>query len=343
MTTMYAIAKIADVSIATVSRYLNSTGYVSIETGKRIESACVQLGYSYSVHKRKKEQSNKLNTIGVIISDFGNIFFADAIEEIGKIAHDHGKDVIICDSRQDSNIEMRYIDMLQSKVGGLIIAPVNQIALYNGAVLKDINDHKFPVVLLDGDFSNVHLDGIFTDGYRSAYEAVSTLIKLNHKNIVCVSGPTTCRPGLERLNGYMQALKDNGIPIREDFILYADFDTVKAYRLVKNLCDKNRDFTAVFSANIYMGLGVLKAFDVLDLKIPEDIAFLTFDDFPTFDFQKNNYSVIKNPGSDAGREAALLLMDRMNSGKNKRSAAVKRITLSADLLLRGSEQFPTKF
>ena len=342
MATIHDIAKRAGVSTATVSRYLNSSGYVSRETGKEIDLACSELGYSVKKYKRRDKHGDRSNVIGVIFAEYDNCFFANAIKAIEKIADEHGKEVIICDSRERPEVEIRNIETLKTRVGGLIIVPVSQMVSYNATYLKEINDMRMPVVLLDRDITEAHLDGVFVDGYSGAYEGLSGLVAQGHKNIAILSGPTTSKPGLERLNGYLQVLKDNNIPIREEFILFADFDNEKSYRLTKKLLQRRftEPVTAIFTANINMGLGALRAIDECGLRVPDDIAFLTFDDFPTFNFHHLNYSVVENPGYHAGEEAALLLISRMDGMRKGKSASTKRVVLTPTLLFRGSEVFP---
>lgn len=342
MATIHDIAKKAEVSTATVSRYLNSSGYVSKETGKAVDAACKELGYSIKKYKRRDKHGDSSNVIGVIFSEYNNVFFTDVIKAIEKIADEHGKEVIICDSRERPDIEIRNIETLKSRVGGLIIVPVSQVVSYNATYLKEINDSRMPVVLLDRDITEAHLDGVFVDGYSGAYDAVSCLVEKGHRNIAILSGPTTSKPGLERLNGYLNALKDNNIPIREEYILYADFDMEKAYSLTKKLIGQKyqEPVTAVFAANMNMGLGSLKAIDDCGLKIPDDIAFLTFDDHPIFGLQQLKYSVVQNPGYHVGEEAALLLISRMDGVRKSRSSSTKRVVLSPNLVKRGSEAFP---
>lgn len=339
MATIHDIAKKAGVSTATVSRYINSSGYVSKETGRLIDAVCSELGYSIKKYKRRDKHGDRSNVIGVIFAEYDNCFFADAVKAIEKIADEHGKEVIICDSRERPEIEIRNIETLKSRVGGLIVVPVSQMVTYNAAYLKEINDTRMPVVLLDRDITEAHLDGVFVDGYSGAYDGISRLVEEGHRNIAILSGPTTSKPGLERLNGYLQVLKDNNLPVREEFILYADFDAEKAYRLTKKLLQRKftEPVTAIFTANIYMGLGALRAIDECGMKVPEDIAFLTFDDFPTFNFRHMNYSVVHNPGYHAGEEAALLLISRMDGVRKGKNASTKRVVLTPTPIFRGSE------
>ncbi len=339
MATIKDVARKANVSTATVSRYLNSSGYIGRETGSRIEAACSELGYTVKKYKRAFNSKDRADVIGVIMTEYDNCFFANALHAIQRVADQNGKELIICDSRERSDIEIRNIGILKTRVGGLIIVPASQTASYNASYLKEINDTVMPVVLMDRDVSTAHLDGVFVDGFSGAYDGVTALIRQGHSNIAILSGPTTCKPGLDRLNGYLQALKDNGITVREELILFAEFDQEKAYQLTKKLLAKKYPITAVFSANIYMGLGGLKAIDEAEMKIPADIAFLTFDDFTMFDFKSINYSVIKNPGDRVGEEAAQLLISRM-AGTKRCRATTKRVLLTPTLELRGSEVYP---
>lgn len=342
MSTIKDIAKIAGVSVATVSRYLNGTGYVSAETGRSIDAACVQLNYTVKKRKSKNHTDGQNDVIGVIFTKYNNSFFAEALKGIEKVAAEHGKEVIISLTHERPELEMRKLEILRSRVGGLIITPVTEMVAYNASYIKEIDNTIMPVVLLGRDISLEYLDGVFEDDYMGAMEGVSSLVAEGHRDIAILSGPTTCKPGLTRLNGYMQALKNNHIPVREEYILYGDFDTERAYQQTKKLLQRKLPVTAVFAANVDMGLGVLKAIDELGMKIPDDIAFLMYDDFPTFDFKGIGYSVIKNSGISMGEEAASLLLSRMKERKRTRQGPARRVMLTPTLQLRGSESLGKK-
>jgi LacI family transcriptional regulator len=297
--------------------------------------AAGELGYELKRYRRRR--SSAQNVIGVIITEH-NDFFSSAVNAIERIAHENNFGVVICNSFEDNAREMQCLNVLCGEVDGLIVVPSSQTAQYNAKFIKEIDSEMIPVVLLDRDLSNEQLDGAFVDGFRGAYNAVRTLISNGHSNIAIMSGPTTNKPGLDRLNGYLAALRDNHIPIREEYILYGEFKKELAYSLTGKLLKKHPEVTAIFSANLIMSFGCLEAIDKANVKIPEQLAFITFDDF--FIFETNKISVVNNPGCKLGEEAMKSLISRIRSDKRSKYEPSRRIILMPHLILRGSERYP---
>lgn len=339
MYTIKDVAKKADVSISTVSRCLNKIGNVSEETSRNVLKTAKEMGFELKKYRRRK---NKVvnDVIGVLVTEY-NAFFTAAIEAIEHVAERNGMNVLICDTQERPGREIQCLEMLRSRVDGLIVVPASQTVEYNSCYLKEIDNNVMPVVLLDRDLSNEHLDGVFVDGFRGAYNGVQALIDQGHSKIATISGPTSNKPGLDRLNGYLEALKVNNIPIREDYILYGEFNKELAYELTKKLLTLRKDVTAIFSANLVMAFGCLKAIDYQGMKIPDDISFITFDDYFCFDMSNFNLSVIDNPAYQLGEEAAISLINRIKGGKRHKNDPSRRIILMPHLILRGSEKFPT--
>jgi LacI family transcriptional regulator len=338
MKTIKDVAHKAGVSTATVSRCLNNTGYVSEQTKKKILDATQNLGFTARKYKKQSVKKNSKGIIGVIIPQF-NSFFYDVISGIKKVIEQQGMSVIICESEERTDKEIQYLEMLKNIACGLIVVPTSQTADYNAELMIELDKKTLPIVLLDRDLSSGLLDGVFIDGFHGAYEAVQELIRNGHKDIAIISGPTTCKPGLDRLNGYIEALKDNHLPIKEEYIFYGDFQSKSAYTLTNKLLGMKKRITAIFSANLVMAYGCLKAIDENNLSIPGDIAFMTFDDDLFFNFAKFNISCINNPGYQAGEEASSMLIKRISIGKRIKNTSTCRIVLTPRLILRGSEKY----
>lgn len=335
MSSIYDVARKAQVSVSTVSRCLNGNSSVAEDTMQRIRQTADEMGFELKKYRRRK--SSAQNVIGVIITEH-NDFFTAAVNAIEHIANENSISVIICNSYEDNDREMLCLDVLCKQVDGLIVVPASQTAEYNAKLIKEIDNTIIPVVLLDRDLSNEQLDGAFVDGYRGAYNAVQALVNNGHVNIAIMSGPTTNKPGLDRLNGYLAALRDNHIPIREEYILYGEFKKELAFSLTGKLLKNHPEVTAVFSANLIMSFGCLEAIDQANVKIPEQLAFITFDDF--FFFETSNISVVNNPGYKLGEEAMKSLISRIQSDKRSKYEPSRRIILMPHLILRGSEHYP---
>ena len=339
MKTIRDVASEAGVSTATVSRCLNNNGYVSEQTKQKVLDAAQNLDFTIRKYKRHNIKKNSKGIIGVIIPQF-NSFFYDVISAIKKSIEQKGMSVIICETEERTDKEIQYLEMLKSIASGLIVVPTSQTADYNAEFMIELDKKILPIVLLDRDISCGLLDGVFIDGFHGSFAGMQELIKNGHKDIAIISGPTTCKPGLDRLNGYIEALKANHLPIKEEYIFYGDFQSNSAYNLTNKLLGMRKSITAIFSANLVMAYGCLKAIDENNLKIPDDIAFMTFDDDLFFKFNKFNISCIYNPGYQAGEEAASLLMKRISLGKRNKNTSTCRIVLTPRLILRGTEKFP---
>lgn len=338
--TIKDVAERAGVSIATVSRCYNNTGYVSDEAKKAIKKAAHELNYSPKKYKQRRIPESTSDVIGVVVTEINNPFFTSVINAVEQIADKHGKTIMICDSQEKPKTELRHLEMLRTRVGGLIIAPTSQVAYYNAEYIKELNDKVMPVVLLDREVSVPQLDGVFVDSFRGAYDGLQVLIDNGHRDIAIIAGPTTSKPGLERLNGYLEILKDNDIPIREEYILYGEFSEELAYSLTKKLIHTQKAVTAIFSSNINMSFGCIKAIYDQGMTIPDDMAYIGFDDYPLFDINALSLSVLQNPGYQLGIDCATWLVNRMDKHKRYKDIPVRRIILMPKLILRGSEKFP---
>lgn len=169
---------------------------------------------------------------------------------------------------------------------------------------------------------------------------MKTLISNGHTEIAIIAGLITSKPGLDRLEGYLEALRFSNIPIKEEYILYGNFKKDSAYELTHKLLDTRKKVTAIFSSNNLMSVGCYEAIFDMGMKIPDDISLISFDDFYFFGTGGFNISAVSRPTMQMGVEAAKLLVDRIKKGKKYKDQMSKRIILSPHLILRGSEIFP---
>ena len=336
--TIHEIAQKANVSIATVSRVFSGKGYVNKDTRDQIQTIAKALGYIPKPYKTKQIHFDFQNIIGVVIPDICNTYYMEVIHGIESEMDKHGIEVLIANTGEDPNKEIRCLTMFrQSKIGGLIAVPVSDAVEYNADYLVEINNEHIPVVLLDRDIRGSNMDGVFMDNFNGAFQSVQTFIKNGHKHIAIICGPTTSTSGMDRLNGYLEALKVNHIPIREEYILYGDFMQNSAYELTKKLVEKQHDVTAIFASNSRMSTGCLLALAEKHLIIPDDIAFISCGRLEVIDHQ---ISSVIYPTMSIGVECAKMLMEKMQLSKRVRITPKKRITFDMELVVRGSEVFP---
>ncbi len=336
--TISEIAKLANVSTATVSRVFSGKGYVSEETRKKIEKIAAENNFQPKKYKRQV-RSEYCSTIGVVIPDICNNYYMEVIHGIESVMNKHGVEVIICNTDEDPRKEIRSLAMLrQINIGGIIAVPVSDAEKYNADYLMEMNDDNVPVVLLDRDLPSGNIDGVFMDNFNSAYQSIQTFIDNGHTHIAIICGPTTSTSGLARLNGYISALQANNIPVREEYILYGDFKFELAHELTKKLISKSPEVTAIFASNSRMSMGCLLALAENGISVPEDIAFIACG---KLGMNYDNISSVVYPTSSIGAECARILLEKMQMGKKSRNGPKKRITFNMELKLRGSEVFPS--
>lgn len=336
------VAREAGVSLATASRVFNKSGYVAEEKRAAVLCAAKKLGYKPSQHSKKTYEKMTNDIIGIVVADINNPFFSEVTKGIMKVLKAQNINALICDTDESPEQEIQSLQTLRrEKVGGIIITPASEAVEYNAEYINELKSLGISIVLLDRDIQLSGFDGVFLDSYKGAFEAVNLLIDNGHKDIAIIAGLITSKPGIDRLNGYIEALRLNNIPIKEEYIMYGDFKTEMAYELTKKLLNKKNRVTAIFSSNNLMSVGCLEAISELGLKIPDDISFISFDDFYFFDTYGFNISVVERPTMQMGIEAANILIEKMKKGRRNKDAHIsKRIILSPHLVTRGSEKFP---
>ena len=331
------IAELVGVSATTISRAFSGKGYVSEETREKIMQAAQEIAYQPKQYKKRTNTvfSNKL---GVVIPDICNTYYMEVIHGIESITEKHGVEVLICNTDEDPNKEIRCLNMLEEiKVNGVIAVPVSEAEKYNAEYLIHMNSSGIPVVLLDRDLANCNIDGVFMDNFNSAYQGVRKFIQNGHTEIAIICGPLTSTSGLARLNGYKAALQEHHIPIREEYILYGDFKFELAYHLTKEFVAQKTNVTAIFAANSRMSMGCLFALTEMGLSVPEDIAFISCG---RLGLEYSRISSIVYPTMAIGAECARILLEKMQAGKKQAACPKKRTTFEMEWLLRGSERFP---
>ena len=334
------IARQAGVSAATVSRVFRG-GYVREDTRQVILAIAREHGYQPRVYKKQMSPPHHDTVIGVVVADLGNPFFQKIIRAISDVFDQHGVGIIVCDNNENPTREVRNLSLLkQLNVNGMIIAPISENEAYNSAYIKELYDGGLPVIVLDRDVKGIGLSGVFQNSYEAAYHAVDTLISCGHEHIATVSGPITSKPGLDRMVGYMDALKHHGIAVRQEYILYGNFKMESGYTLTRQLLAAHPQVTAVFSANNMMSIGALRAIREAGLSVPGDIAFISYGMLNPYDQSDSaGISQLIEPTEMMGHECAQLMLEKMSASK-KDSRVVKRVSFDVTLDLRGSEICP---
>lgn len=283
MSSIKDVAKEAGVSIATVSRVVNGTKFVSEDIRKRVEQAIHDLDYR-SNELARTLKVNKTNRIGVIITSLSSSFFGRVIEGIQSEAEKQSYSVVFAETHNSIEKEKELVELFVGQwVDGIILASsVNDESEHQEYIQRLENLTKrgarIPVVTLEFPMGSDGIDAVCIDHKKAAYDAVDHLIGHGKRNIAHISHPKGDRIGAWRMEGYREALRDAGLAHTNDYISEANYTTYSGYLAMENLVSKGIFPDAVFCANNQTAVGVIKYCEDNNLTVPEDVAIIGTDD-----------------------------------------------------------------
>lgn len=331
------VAERAGVSITTVSHVINETRYVSDDLRARVYSAMEALNYRPNTLARSL-RSGRTRTIGLVIPDISNLFFAEISRKIEDKGFEYGYSVILCNTDDDREKEKSYIDVLMEKqVDGIIFISAGAA---KESIFKPM-EVNIPIVVADRDIPNSTSDVVLIDNHKGGYDATRYLISLNHKRIACISGPSPATPSALRVEGYKRALEEAGIPIDETLIRPGNFRYESGETCMRELLKNPDPPTAVFVCNDMMALGAIRAIQVSGKRIPEHISLVGFDNIPLSRTIYPALTTMAQPILEMAETAVDLLVERIQIKQHlKRSHDTapdyKRVVLKAQLIERES-------
>lgn len=318
--TIKDVAAKANTSVATVSRVINDSGYVSPELKSKVQQAITELNYRPNA-VAKSLKNEKTNMIGLLISDITNPFFSSVVKAIEDTLNKKGYTVILCNTGEDSRKEKKYLkELLDRQIDGFIVSAVSN----NGDHFQQILKQGLPLVFVNRVPDNVHTDNvILTDNKKGGYLAAKHLIDLGHSRIGAIVGPGSLNTGRDRRNGYERALKEKGIDVNKKLIKVGDFSRESGYYLIKELIHMGQPPTAVFVANNEMTLGAIEALKKLSIRIPEELSLVGFDYSEWMMVVEPKLTSIVQQSYQLGKESARRLLDIIKTGEKEYSKSRK--------------------
>jgi len=274
MSTIKDVASLAKVSTTTVSHVINNTRVVSSELRDRVQQAMQRLDYHPNALARSL-RSGSTKTIGLIIPDISNLFFAETSRYIEDYGNAEGFSVILCNTDDKLEKESSYIEVLiEKKVDGIIFISAGD----STKNLKRLRSLRVPVVVADRDVKDFPVDVILVNNLAGGFMATNYLIQLGHKEIAHIAGPSTITPSAQRTEGYLSAMQQHGLQVKPKFVFEGDFRIESGERAMQALLTQPSLPTAIFVSNDMMAFGAIRALYDRDIKIPEDISIIGFDD-----------------------------------------------------------------
>jgi LacI family transcriptional regulator len=331
MPTIRDVAHRAGVAPITVSRVINNTGYISDETRARVEAAIAELQYvpnSLSQSLRFK----KTNTISLIVSDITNPFWTVVTRGAEDASSERGLNVILCNSDENESKQDRYVNvLLQRQTDGFLLVPASN----NGAVVKRIKSQRVPLVVIDRQMRDVEVDIVRCDSEGGAFHLTQYLLNLGHRRIAILTGPQDISTSEQRVTGYKNALRANGLTVDERLIHYGHYNQDAGYDMANKIIQDTSSPrpTALFAGNNLIAIGILKALDHLGLQVPEDISVVSFDDLPLGLLTKPFLTVMAQSAYQVGYQAAQLLLKQI---AGEEEAGNRDMVLPVELIERQS-------
>ncbi|GAB3440912.1 LacI family transcriptional regulator [Massilia solisilvae] len=296
MVTVHEVARVAGVSAATVSRFLNGTAKVSEEKRRVIESVIERLNYKPNVLAQNLK-SGSTRTIGVLTQSLMSGYFADAMAGIDDALQGAGYAPLIVSGHWRAQEEAERMELLIARrVDGVVILSGR---LKDSQILKLSN--RVPIVAFGRQLEGKHAYGFSLDNYKAACDAVEYLIMQGHRNIAFIAGPPDHEDAQARLKGYRDTLAKHKIPRNPRLIEAGDFLETGGLLAVERLLESGERFTAIFAGNDLTAYGARLALYRRGIRVPEDISIVGFDDLHSSMCTTPPLTTVRQPLFEVGR------------------------------------------
>lgn len=331
VTTIKDISKALNISVSTVSRALRDTFDVSRETREKVLAKAEELNYKPNLNAINLS-TGKTYTIGVLIPLITNYYFSTVLTGIQEVAYKKGYKVVIYITQDSADEEIMILKNAPiGALDGLIVSSSsNNFSL---RYLKEIkNKYKKPIVFFDRAVDRLNVSKVLQDDYYGAVTAVEHLIKAGYKKIAHITGPAELDLTRRRKSGYLDTLKRNGIPIREEWIVHSKFSEESGILDTNALFGLKETPDAIFAVNDRKAIGAMKFLKENGIQIGKDVGVIGFTNSPFSSAITPSLSTISEPALEMGIKSAGLLLEHLLS----KNATPKRIILPCKLIARES-------
>jgi LacI family transcriptional regulator len=322
---IFDVAKKAGVSISTISRAMNDKDRLNPQTYEKVKRAMDELNYRKT---GRSAASQRVRTVAVVVPTILDPFFSVVLHGIDANAKTYGYNLLFFDSNNSVEIEAQNVRrILNSPVDGVIFVPSsNSVTGYS--MLRDAG---LPVVLLDRLLDVEDPSFVISNDEEGAYLATKYLLDLGHRRILYVGGIHTTSTEGARLNGYVRALRECGIPLSEDLVSECQFDSESACIVMTKILQGSRPFfSAVFAGNDLIAFGIRKVLEEIGFKVPEDISLVGYGDMPFA--RMISLTSVSCPALEMAKSAVSLLIQIIE----KKFVSSHRTIMRPALVLRSS-------
>lgn len=328
--TIREVARLAEVSVGTVSNVLNNPNMVADITRQRVLKAIERTGFvrSTAAHQLRVGKSR---TVGVVVLDIANPFFAEMVRGAERVLRDRGYVLMVCTSDESVERERRYLRALEEhRVDGLLITPV----AHNLDEVAVLAARGIPTVLLDRDGDRHDLCSVTVDDVRGGELAATHLIERGHKDVAFVNGPTSIRQCADRRQGARRALRRarRRQPFEFHEVGVSALTVEEGEQAVKDLLSFSPRPTAVMCANDLLALGVLKGLSAAGVAVPGEMALVGYDDVAFASMLSPSLTSVRQPKFELGATAAELLLEETGNAEHEHRC----VRFEPELIVRAS-------
>lgn len=269
-------------------------------------------------------QTRKTQTIGTLIPDIANPFFAEVARGVESVCKERNYSLLIGNTSEQSEEQARYLMAFRSRqVDGMLVFP----AAGDEGALTPILEKRIPLVFVGRRPVSVTGDMVYVDNLLGTKLGICHLIEHGHRDIALITGPGLLTLASDRAGGYREALQSAGIPVREELIQSCDWDAGAATEVSRKLLAMSPRPTAVFTGNLILMTGLLRAAREAGLRVHEDLEVMTSDDHPWLDAMEPRVSVIRQPSFEMGAMATEMLFRRIADPNREYEQTVLRPSL----------------
>ncbi|MDN3648039.1 LacI family DNA-binding transcriptional regulator [Reinekea marina] len=314
MTTIREVSKLANVSVATVSRVVNGNKWVSDKTRDKVLAAMSELGYQPNSFARSLA-TNKSETFGMVVGDLGGPFFGDMMNSAEDAIRKAGKHLIVTSGHDSVDSERGAIDfLLQRRVDGLLL---HLDVLPDDDIISLSDRCGVPIVLVNRHIPELSNQCVFVDNDLGGYLATKHLIELGHSEIACITGPMYKKDARNRLAGYRSALEEAGLQYSDNLVIESDYTELGGKAAIDKLTRRNAPYTAVFAHNDHMAIGAMTSLKALGKSVPEHCSIVGYDDMVMARYVEPALTTVAIPVGEFGKQAAFLALKLSGEQNNQ--------------------------
>ncbi|HCQ58093.1 MAG TPA: hypothetical protein DIU10_09350 [Sulfitobacter sp.] len=331
MVTIKDVAKMAGVSIATVSRTLAEPEKVSEKTRDKVMKAVNSSGYVTNTLARNFRR-RRSNTVVVLVPDIANPFFSNIIQGIEKVASRHQYRILLGDTQGDETTERAYADLVSQRQADGVICLGRNIPFPYRKGRKTVDPDWPPFAMACEYHGDIPVPTVCIDNVAAACDAVTHLTELGHREIGFINGPADSPLCEDRLLGYRQAMKNAGVKSSAQWVLHGDFSLASGYHCMQQFLQGKRSISAVFCANDEMAIGAMRACRDAGLSLPQDMSIVGFDDIAFAEYSHPRLSSVHQPRNRIGEQVMTLMLSMLAGNL----PASPRVVLPHELVVRES-------